>query len=239
MARAAREKDKKQAKERILEAATSLFARKGYANVTTREIAKKADANLSLLNYHYGGKAGILKEIVNECYDKYFNAIRNSDDDKCHPQRRVRLIASGLVKFFKENTELAMVGLNVLPIDLPEIVDLKVKWVTGNRNVTQGLFEQLGVDMEDKVQSHVFRGLLTTIVHSHFQSKYAWKHVLEAVAKSDKTPEWLTDEPEEELDDAFYEEYSDMLVELYLNGLTGITGKPRTVKGANDEEQNT
>jgi AcrR family transcriptional regulator len=238
MARSASKVDKRKAKARILEAAISLFARKGYANVTTREISKNADANLSLINYYYGGKLGILKEIVNECYDKYFGAIRNSDDEKALPQKRVRLIARGLVRFFRENTELAMVGLNVLPIDLPEIVDLKVKWATGNRNATQGLFEQLGVDMEDKVQSHVFRGLLTTIVHSHFQSKYAWKHVLEAAAKSEKTPEWLTDEPEEELDDAFYQEYSDMLVELYLNGLTGITGKATTVKGANDEKQN-
>lgn len=221
-----------------MEASTSLFARKGYANVTTREIAKKADVNLSLINYYYGGKLGILKEIVNECYDKYFSAIRNSDDEKASPQKRVRLIARGLVKFFRDNTELAMVGLNVLPIDLPEIVDLKVKWATGNRNATLGLFEQLGVDMEDKVQSHVFRGLLTTIVHSHFQSKYAWKHVLEAAAKSEKTPEWLNEEPEEELDDAFYEEYSDMLVELYLNGLTGITEDARSMKGANDEKQN-
>lgn len=230
--------DRRDASVRILESATSLFARKGYANVTTREIAKKADANLSLINYYYGGKLGILKEIVNECYDKYFSAIRSSDSEKAPPEERVRLIARGLVKFFRKNTELAMVGLNILPIDLPEIVDLKVKWATGNRDATRGLFEQLGVDMDDKIQSHVFRGLLTTIVHSHFQSRYAWKYVLEAAAKLEKTPEWLTEEPEENLDDVFYEGYSEMLVKLYLNGLTGITGKTRLMKGASDEKQN-
>ena len=238
MTKKQKDSDKIEAKARIFEAATSLFARKGYAQVTTREIAGNADANLSLLNYYYGGKVGILKEIVNECYDKYFAAIRDSDDENASPQERLRMIARGLVRFFRENTELAMVGLNVLPIDLPEIIDLKVKWVTENRDVTKGLFEQLGVDMEDVLQMHVFRGLLTTIVNAHFQSKYAWEHVLEAVAKSEKKPEWLTDEPEEKLDDAFYEEYSDMLVELYLNGLTGITGKTKSTKGATDEKQN-
>jgi AcrR family transcriptional regulator len=226
-----------QAKARIFGSATSLFARKGFAQVTTREIAKNADANLSLINYYYGGKVGILKEIVNECYDKYFAAIRDSDEKAASPQERLRLIARGLVKFFRENTELAMVGLNVLPIDLPEIIDLKVKWVTENRDVTKGLFRQLGVDMEDVIQMHVFRGLLTTIVNSHFQSMYAWKHVLEAAAKSEKKPEWLTDEPEEKLDDAFYEKYSDMLVQLYLNGLTGITGKVTSIRGVKDEKQ--
>jgi len=238
MAKKQSDTDKMEAKARIFEAATSLFARKGYANVTTREIAKKADANLSLINYYYGGKLGILKEIVNKCYDGYFSAIESADDEKASPRKRVRLIARGLVKFFRENTELAMVGLNVLPIDLPKIVDLKVKWATGSRKAIHGLFEQLGVDMEDRIQSHVFRGLLTTILHSHFQSKYAWKHVLEAAAKSEEPPEWLTEEPEEELDDAFYEQYSDMLVELYLDGLTSITGKAKSTKGETDEEQN-
>jgi AcrR family transcriptional regulator len=231
MRKRTRETQKKEARARIFQAATSLFARKGYAHVTTREIAKKADVNLSLINYYYGGKLGILKEIVNECYDRYFRAIRQSDDEKAPPEKRVRLIARALVEFFRANTELAMVGLNVLPIDLPEIADLKVKWATGNRSATQSLFEELGVNMEDKVESYVFRGLLTTIVHSHFQSKYAWKHVLEAAAKSQEPPEWLTDEPEEDLDDVFYEKYTDMLVELYLNGLKGITRRAKPMEG--------
>jgi AcrR family transcriptional regulator len=231
-------KEEKSAKRRIFEAATSLFARKGYSTVTTREIATNADVNLSLLNYYYGGKVGILKEIVNQCYDRYFAAIRDSDNENADPQERVRLIAKSLVRFFRENTELAMVGLNVLPIDLPEIVDLKVKWVMGSANLTQGLFRSLGVNFDNPIEAHVFSGLLTTIVSSHFQSRYAWEHVLEAAAKSKKSWEHLTKEHPEKLDDSFYDKYSDMLVDLYLHGLTGITKKRKPRKGVKDGTQN-
>jgi len=231
-------KEKREAKERIFEAATSLFARKGYAAVGTREIAKEADVNVSMINYYYEGKLGILKEIINECYDKYFRAISDADDKDAPPEGRVRLIARGLVDFFKGNTELAMAGFSVFPIDEPEIVDLKVKWATDNRKVTAGLFEQLGVDMDDTVQSNVVRGLLTGIIQSHFRFKYAWKHMVEAAARSGQTWERITEEPQEELDDAFYEKYSDMLADLYLHGLTSITSKKQPTKGGNSGTKN-
>jgi len=54
----------KEAKDRIFDAAKSLFARKGYAAVSVREIAKKAKVNISMLNYYYGGKIGILREVL-------------------------------------------------------------------------------------------------------------------------------------------------------------------------------
>ena len=54
----------KAAKQRIFEAALALFARKGYAAVGVREIAKHANVNISMINYYYGEKAGILKAII-------------------------------------------------------------------------------------------------------------------------------------------------------------------------------
>lgn len=229
---------KKEAKERIFEAAISLFAKKGYAAVGTREIAKEADVNVSMINYYYQGKLGILREIINDCYDKYFRAISDSDDKDAPPEERVRLIARGLVEFFKENTELAMVGFSVFPIDEPEIVDLKIRWATDNRKVTAGLFKQLGVDMDDTVQSNVFRGLLTAIVESHFRFKHAWKHMVEAAAKSGQTWERIMQEPAEKLDEPFYDKYSDMLSELYLHGLTSITSRKQPTKGGNSGTKN-
>ena len=62
---------KRNAKQRIFDTSVSLFARKGYAGVGIREIAKKAGVNISMINYYYEGKVGILKEIINQCYDKY------------------------------------------------------------------------------------------------------------------------------------------------------------------------
>lgn len=44
----------------ILDAATALFARKGYDATSLRDIAEQADVALSLIDHHFGNKAALL-----------------------------------------------------------------------------------------------------------------------------------------------------------------------------------
>ncbi|XKK19348.1 TetR/AcrR family transcriptional regulator [Bacillus sp. CB102A.1] len=50
------------AKERILEAAISLFGEKGYSSTTTREIAEKAKVSEVTIFRHFGNKEKLFKE---------------------------------------------------------------------------------------------------------------------------------------------------------------------------------
>ena len=80
--------EKKEARERILETAISLFARKGFAAIGVREIAEKADVNIAMISYYFQGKVGILKSIMEQFFDIYiqnFNVIENekADLDEC------------------------------------------------------------------------------------------------------------------------------------------------------------
>jgi AcrR family transcriptional regulator len=54
----------RETRERLLESATRLFAERGFAKVTIREICKSARANVAAVNYHFGGKTGLYEEIV-------------------------------------------------------------------------------------------------------------------------------------------------------------------------------
>jgi AcrR family transcriptional regulator len=49
---------------RILEAALLQFAANGYAGTGIREITARAGVNSSLVNYHFGGKAGLYREVL-------------------------------------------------------------------------------------------------------------------------------------------------------------------------------
>ena len=51
-------------KTRILEAATSLFAGKGYEGTSIREICKTANVNLCLISYYWGGKQELYQGII-------------------------------------------------------------------------------------------------------------------------------------------------------------------------------
>ena len=48
----------------LISAATSLFARRGYEATTTREIAARAGCSEGLIHRYFGGKSGLLFDIV-------------------------------------------------------------------------------------------------------------------------------------------------------------------------------
>ena len=54
----------RETRQRLIESATRLFAERGFAKVTVREICKAARANVAAVNYHFGGKNGLYQEIV-------------------------------------------------------------------------------------------------------------------------------------------------------------------------------
>lgn len=50
-------------RERLLEAATDLFAAHGFKRVTIRQICQAAHANIAAVNYHFGDKEGLYRAI--------------------------------------------------------------------------------------------------------------------------------------------------------------------------------
>ena len=54
----------RETRARLLHAAARLFAERGYARVTVRDICKKARANVAAVNYHFGGKDGLYRAVM-------------------------------------------------------------------------------------------------------------------------------------------------------------------------------
>lgn len=55
-----------EARNRLLLAALRLFAAKGFAKTSTREIAKEAGVNLAAISYYFGDKAGLYRTVYND-----------------------------------------------------------------------------------------------------------------------------------------------------------------------------
>ena len=58
--------DGAESRERILYAALRLFAERGFAKTSTREIAKAAGVNIAAISYYFGDKAGLYSATFNE-----------------------------------------------------------------------------------------------------------------------------------------------------------------------------
>lgn len=62
--------EKKSSKERIMDSATKLFARKGFDAVSIREICKDADVNLCMISYWFGSKQELYNKIIYDLIEK-------------------------------------------------------------------------------------------------------------------------------------------------------------------------
>jgi TetR/AcrR family transcriptional regulator, regulator of cefoperazone and chloramphenicol sensitivity len=72
---AAMRKDGQQTCNRLLEAATVVFAQKGYRDTTVAAIAKEAGCNTAAVNYHYGSKEQLYAAVWHAAFDKVQEAF--------------------------------------------------------------------------------------------------------------------------------------------------------------------
>ena len=79
------EKDEN-SKARILEAATQLFAQKGFDGTSIREICKKANVNLCMISYYWGGKQELYNGIIDNLIEKQIEYSANFLDLNRNPK---------------------------------------------------------------------------------------------------------------------------------------------------------
>jgi AcrR family transcriptional regulator len=215
-------------KSRIFNAAAGLFVNKGFEAVGVREIAKEAKVNIAMINYYFGGKVGILKAILEETYQKYYDAQNSAGDDSTLPEERARNLVTNVVRFFRENPEIALVTFNTMLFDIPDVLCLQEKWGKMNYAVMGGFFKQIGVDLMDPVHNSIYNGFLGNMIKSHFQFRYTIEHlpagIIDEKCSESKDDNW---QKKHEYDDAFYERYIDLLVHQYFHGVIYATQKDK------------
>jgi AcrR family transcriptional regulator len=62
-------------RDALIEAAAIVFAEKGYEGGSVRDITRRANANQAAINYHFGGKEGLYREVLRMA----FAALKESD----------------------------------------------------------------------------------------------------------------------------------------------------------------
>jgi len=79
-------------RERLLRTGQRLFAERGFKRVTIREVCRGARANVAAVNYHFGNKLGLYREVVQVAID----ALRATTDaakeaaDGCPAEEKLR-----------------------------------------------------------------------------------------------------------------------------------------------------
>ena len=200
-------------KQRILKAAISLFVQKGFAAVGIREIAKEAHVNIAMISYYFEGKVGILKAILGEFFERYSQMLREAVTEEETIEEGIRRLIGHMVDFVRENTELSIVAYNELPLDLPEVSELKVGKITQMIGIMSGLIKRFGLDPEDIYHLGMIGPSLISMVFMNFRIKSILRNVFKV-----------------KFDDAYYKEFKETIATLFLSGIQGIAAKKQMQK---------
>ncbi|WP_295365229.1 CerR family C-terminal domain-containing protein [uncultured Succinivibrio sp.] len=71
---------KEKSKQRIIKAATRLFAQKGYDGVSIRKICREANANICMISYFWNGKEGLYQGILDDLIERQTEYARSFID---------------------------------------------------------------------------------------------------------------------------------------------------------------
>ncbi len=85
-------------KERILRSASMIFGKKGYKDATIRMIAQAAQVNVAAINYHFQGKEGLYRDVLEDVFCTGFSRFPATLDvgTDADPEQRLRAFIRGM-----------------------------------------------------------------------------------------------------------------------------------------------
>ncbi len=193
--------------QRILETGVAMFARKGYGNTGLRELAEQAGVNLAMINYFFGSKKGLLKEILDSFLSRYLEIARQELCGEGDVDQKVRRFMERVVPFIRENKDYFIVTLTELPHDDPDIIEHKASWV---RKIVELVQSQICEPLSEKSGKEITPYLIGPVMIGMMAMRFLVEPIFDKIKPFD-------------LDEDYYRQYPQLVAEIFLNGIHGVT----------------
>jgi AcrR family transcriptional regulator len=138
-------------RRRIEESALRLFAEKGYAATSLREIAQAARTTKPMIYYYFGSKEGLFATTLGERLQALADAIDRESRPTDQPTDRLRAFADAYLRFFQsQEPHIALVLREVFGLGADIMAEFGR---TLDRRITARLRDVIG----EGVQAGIFR----------------------------------------------------------------------------------
>ena len=188
-------------RDRIIRAAVKLFARQGYAGTGLRELASAADVNLAMINYFFGSKKELLKEILDTFLSEYLAIARRELAGVDDLQTKLKRFIHSAIAFFEKHSDSLLVTITELPHDDPEIIEYKAAW---GQKMMEIIDREICRPLTAESGNSIPPTVLGPILTSTMASRFLFAPVMERVR-----PDGVEPLPQQE--------YSEIISRLLLN----------------------
>ncbi|WP_026092519.1 forespore capture DNA-binding protein RefZ [Calidifontibacillus oryziterrae] len=130
-------------KQKVFDAALTLFNSKGYNGTSVREIAKQANVNIALISYYFDGKKGLLEQLMIYFLEQYIAILSLvfSKKDSMSAKMCLQEIVRNVLIFESENHQLARLVHREVTVDTILIREIMTTYLTKERYILQTIIE--------------------------------------------------------------------------------------------------
>jgi len=156
-------------REKILVAATELFARHGYAGTGVDRLAEKSCIAKTAIYYHFGNKEGLLAAVLDRAASEWIESIKQSADRAENAEEALDRALGGM-RTMVEKKPWIMKLLLLLTLEVvdekPEIREAMTQiYLRARNNIVAGLRDALGFEVPKAEEvGNALLGLLQAIV---------------------------------------------------------------------------
>lgn len=114
-------------RDKLIQTATAIFAQKGFAATTVKDIADGAGVNISLISYHFQGKENLYKACIGPVAVKSYEMakqILQPADTADGFRVRLELFVENMLIFYADNPYIAQIVQRELDMPSPFFEDL-------------------------------------------------------------------------------------------------------------------
>jgi len=161
-------------KEDIIEAATRLFAAKGFNETSTAEVAREAGVAQGTLFYHFKTKEGIMLETFHSMMETYLDGLEKAAVMATTGLAGVEAILRYHFRFTEENSQRFLVVLRDLPFFFAHSDPANHEQVRGRILRSVGILRtaldrgrrdgSIRAEVEAEPTAHLLRGLMHGLI---------------------------------------------------------------------------
>ncbi len=133
----------KNTKEAIMDAAISLFNTNGFAGTSIRDVAKKANTNVSNISYYFGSKHGLLETCFTTYFEEYLKQIEKGyNESKEGALHRLKQITENILQFQSRNIQLTRLVLREVSLDSQMVREIMSTYLVKERYYFKKVMEE-------------------------------------------------------------------------------------------------
>ncbi|WP_212925399.1 forespore capture DNA-binding protein RefZ [Oceanobacillus sp. J11TS1] len=166
-------------KQKVVDAASSLFFQKGFHGTSVRDIADRAAVNVSLISYYFKGKQGLLEYAVTNYYEAYLAAMEESLEktEGNPPMYRLNELIFSIIHYKQMHHQLTCFIQRELSLDSVFVREMTVTYLAKENYYLKELFQEtIGSNVEQDEKRYLFmqlKGMLITpyILHTDWKDQ--------------------------------------------------------------------